>query len=46
MVLLVAVGILLTASLIPQLQEYRQSFTMGVILSSLISIFDAGRIQS
>ena len=43
---LVAVGILLIASLIPQLQEYGQSFTMGAIISSLMSIFGAGRIQS
>ena len=43
---LVAVGILLVASLIPQLQQYGQSFAMGTIVSSLMGIFGAGRIQS
>ena len=41
---LVAVGILLVASLIPQLQEYGQPFALGVIISSLTSIFGSGRI--
>ena len=41
---LVAVGILLVASLIPQLQEYGQPFALGVIISSLMSIFGSGRI--
>ena len=43
---LVAVGILLVASLILQLQEYGQSFAMGAIISSLMGIFDSGRIPS
>ena len=43
---LVAVGILLVATLIPQLQEYEQPFAMGAIISSLMGIFGAGRIQS
>lgn len=43
---LVAVGILLIVSLIPQLQEYHQPFALGSIISSLMSIFGAGRIQS
>ena len=43
---LVAVGILLVASLLPQLQEYGQPFALGAIISSLMSIFGAGRIQS
>jgi len=41
-----AVSILLVASLIPQLQEYGQPFAMGAIISSLMGIFGAGRIQS
>jgi hypothetical protein len=43
---LVAVGILLVATLILQLQEYEQPFAMGAIISSLMGIFGAGRIQS
>lgn len=43
---LVAVGSLLVASLIPQLQVYGQSFAMGAIISSLMSIFGAGRIHT
>lgn len=43
---LVAVGILLVVSLIPQLQEYGQPFALGVIISSLMSIFGSGRIQT
>lgn len=43
---LIAVGILLVAALIPQLQEYGQPFAMGAIISSLMGIFGAGRIQS
>ncbi|HJS64973.1 MAG TPA: hypothetical protein VJ767_08955 [Nitrososphaeraceae archaeon] len=43
---LVAVGILLVASLIPQLHEYGQPFAIGAIISSLMSIFGAGRVQS
>ena len=43
---LIAVGTLLFASLIPQLQEYGQSFALGAIISSLMSIFGSGRMQS
>lgn len=43
---LVIVGILLFASLIPPLQEYGQSFALGAIISSLMSIFGSGRIQT
>ena len=43
---LVTVGILLVASLIPQLQEYGQPFALGAIISSLMSIFGSGRIQT
>jgi low temperature requirement protein LtrA len=43
---LVAVGILLVASLLPQLQEYGQPFALGAIISSLMSIFGSGRIQT
>ena len=43
---LVAVGILLVASLLPQLQEYGQPFALGTIISSLMSIFGSGRIQT
>ena len=43
---LVAVGSLLVASLIPQLQEYGQPFALGAIISSLMSIFGSGRIQT
>ena len=43
---LVAVCILLIASLIPQLHEYGQPFAIGAIINSLMSIFGAGRIQS
>jgi hypothetical protein len=43
---LVAVGILLIASLILQLQKYGQPFAMGAIISSLMIIFGASRIQS
>jgi hypothetical protein len=32
---LIAVGILLIASLIPQLQEYEQPFAIGAVISSL-----------
>ena len=43
---LIAVGILLIASLIPQLQEYGQPFAIGAVISSLMGIFGTGRIQS
>jgi len=43
---LVTVSILLVVSLIPQLQEYGQPFALGAIISSLMSIFGSGRIQT
>ncbi len=40
---LAALGILLTAHFIPSLQPFQQSFTLGMIVSSVLSIFGAGR---
>lgn len=40
---LVGLGILLTAHFLPSLQQYQQSFTLGMIVSSILSIFGSGR---
>ena len=43
---LVMVGLLLGASLLPQLQDHGQIFTMGAIISSFMSMFGSGRIET
>ena len=43
---LVVVGLLLGASLLPQLQDHGQIFTMGAIISSFMSMFGSGRIET
>lgn len=40
---MVALGILLTAHFIPFLQEYESSYTIGMMVSSVMSSFGAGR---
>lgn len=40
---LAGLGVLLTAHFIPFLESYQQSFTLGMMLSSIISVFGAGR---
>ncbi len=40
---MVALGALLTAHFIPFLQEYESSYTMGMMVSSVLSSFGAGR---
>lgn len=40
---LVALGALLTAHFVPFLEPYQQSFTLGVMVSSILSVFGAGR---
>jgi len=40
---LACLGILLTAHFIPSLQPFQQSFTLGLIVSSVLSTFGAGR---
>jgi hypothetical protein len=40
---MVALGTLLTAHFIPFLQEYESSYTMGMMVSSVLSSFGAGR---
>jgi hypothetical protein len=40
---MVALGILLTAHFIPILQEYESSYTIGMMVSSVLSLFGAGR---
>ncbi len=40
---LVSLGVLLTAHFIPSLQPLQQSFTLGMMVSSVLSIFGSGR---
>ena len=40
---MVALGILLTAHFIPFLQEYESSYTVSMIVTSILSMFGAGR---
>ena len=40
---MVALGILLTAHFIPFLQEYESSYTVSMIITSILSMFGAGR---
>lgn len=40
---MVALGTLLTAHFIPILQEYESSYTIGMMVSSVLSVFGAGR---
>jgi hypothetical protein len=40
---LVALGTLLTAHFIPFLQEYESSYTVGMMVTSVLSLFGAGR---
>jgi hypothetical protein len=40
---LVALGTLLTAHFIPFLQEFESSYTIGMIVSSVLSLFGGGR---
>ncbi|HEY7228267.1 MAG TPA: hypothetical protein VH481_09090 [Nitrososphaeraceae archaeon] len=40
---MVALGTLLTAHFIPFLQEYESSYTIGMMVSSVLSLFGAGR---
>jgi hypothetical protein len=40
---MIALGALLTAHFIPFLQEYQSSYTTGMMVTSLLSLFGAGR---
>jgi len=40
---LVALGALLTAHFIPAFQEYGSSYTLGMMVSSVMGLFGAGR---
>ncbi len=40
---LVALGTLLTAHFIPFLQEFESSYTIGMMVSSVLSLFGGGR---
>jgi hypothetical protein len=40
---LVALGTLLTAHFIPYLQEYQSSYTVSMMVTSILSLFGAGR---
>jgi hypothetical protein len=40
---LVALGTLLTAHFVPFLQEYESSYTVGMMVTSILSLFGAGR---
>jgi hypothetical protein len=40
---LVALGVLLTAHFIPVLKEFGSSYTLGMMVSSVLSLFGAGR---
>ncbi len=40
---LIALGALLTAHFIPNLQEFQSSYTSGIMVTSLLSLFGAGR---
>jgi hypothetical protein len=40
---MVALGMLLTAHFIPFLQEYQSSYTVSMIVTSILSLFGAGR---
>jgi len=40
---MVALGALLTAHFIPFLQEYESSYTLGMMVSGILSLFGAGR---
>jgi hypothetical protein len=40
---LVALGVLLTAHFIPYLQEYQSSYTVSMMVTSILSLFGAGR---
>lgn len=42
---LVALGALLTAHFIPAFQEYGSSYTLGMMVSSVLSMFGAGRTK-
>lgn len=42
---LVALGALLTAHFIPAFQEYGSSYTLGMMLSSVLGMFGAGRTK-
>jgi hypothetical protein len=40
---LVALGTLLTAHFIPFLQEFQSSYTVGMMVTSILSLFGSGR---
>jgi hypothetical protein len=42
---LVALGILLTAHFIPNLQEFQSSYISGIMVTSVLSLFGAGRVK-
>lgn len=42
---LAALGALLTAHFIPAFQEYGSSYTLGMMVSSVLSMFGAGRTK-
>jgi len=42
---MVALGALLTAHFIPFLQEYESSYTIGMMVSGILSLFGAGRTR-
>jgi hypothetical protein len=42
---LVALGALLTAHFIPAFQEFGSSYTLGMMVSSVLGMFGAGRVK-